>query len=105
MGIPLALGSWFVTRNLAIKNGMERIYYPIEPIFNGIRKHHSVTPQTPKGISEIKDIDISVQSQETNAEENMTEEEKARHIKHKESLIKAQVQREVARELIQEDEK
>ena len=44
LGIPLALGTWFVSRNIAIKNGFERIYYPIEPVFNGIRKQLSVTP-------------------------------------------------------------
>lgn len=43
VGIPLALGTFLVTRNILCRNSLERIYYPMEPVYQEIRKHRTIT--------------------------------------------------------------
>ena len=40
MSIPLTFTAYFFTRNLVLKRAIDKIYYPIEPIFKSIRHSH-----------------------------------------------------------------
>ena len=51
--LPLVIASIIVSRNFFMKCALERIYYPLEPIYQEIRKHRTVTKQNPKGINTI----------------------------------------------------
>jgi hypothetical protein len=38
VGIPLTVATFFVSRNLIMKNCMERVYWPVEGVYNRLRE-------------------------------------------------------------------
>jgi hypothetical protein len=42
VGLPLALATFFVSRNIIMRNCMDRIYWPIEPVYKRIRGDEKV---------------------------------------------------------------
>ena len=59
LSIPLTVITFFQAKNLATKSFIERAYWPIEPIYEEIRQHQTVTPLTPsgaKGVRELKEV-------------------------------------------------
>lgn len=37
IGVPLTVASFFVTRNLVMRNCMDKIYYPLEPLYKAMK--------------------------------------------------------------------
>ena len=57
VGLPLTVVTFAMSRNLAMKSCINRLYYPIEPLYDEVRRHQSVSEATPKGAKGIRDID------------------------------------------------
>ena len=58
VALPLVFGTALLTRNLVSKFALERIYFCLEPIYQEIRTHRSVTKQTPQGAKSATDLKI-----------------------------------------------
>ncbi len=39
VGIPLTITTFALARNFAMKGSINRLYYPIEPLYEEVRKH------------------------------------------------------------------
>jgi hypothetical protein len=37
VGIPLTVVTFFLGRNLALRNSMDKIYFPLQPLYEGMR--------------------------------------------------------------------
>ena len=65
LSIPLTIISFFQAKNLATKSFVERVYKPIEPIYEEIRQHQTVTSSTPTGAKGVRELkEVMQQSQE-----------------------------------------
>ena len=47
IGIPLTAVTFALSRNLALKSCINRLYYPVEPLYEEVRKHRSISKATP----------------------------------------------------------
>ena len=56
VGIPLTFMSFFLTRNLVMKSCVNNFYYPLEPLYKEVRKHRTVSKDTPEGAKGVRDI-------------------------------------------------
>ena len=53
VGIPLTFATYILARNFSMKHCMDQIYYPLLPLYQEVRKHHTVSKQSPQGQSEV----------------------------------------------------
>lgn len=53
VGIPLTFATYILARNFSMKHCMDQIYYPLLPLYQEVRRHHTVSKQSPSGLSEI----------------------------------------------------
>ena len=57
VGVPLTVVTFALARNFSIKGSMDRLYYPMEPLYDEVRKHQTVSEVTPRGATGIEDIE------------------------------------------------
>jgi len=57
VGIPLTVVTFALSRNLATKSCINRLYYPMEPLYEEVRKHQSISKATPMGAKGVRDIE------------------------------------------------
>ena len=57
VGLPLTVITYALSRNFVLKTCMNRLYYPVEPLYEEVRNHRSVSKATPKGAVGVRDIE------------------------------------------------
>ena len=80
VGLPLTVVTFAMSRNLAMKSCINRLYYPVEPLYDEVRRHQSVSQATPKGAKGVRDIERVTQ---------ILEEQKQTPIMERDDLTKA----------------
>ena len=95
--------TFLTARNLVSKNSLERIYLPIEPIYKEIRKHRSVTKDTPEGAKEIKEIKSIDDYVPVEERDDLTKEDKAKAKSQYDKRMKQSVNFEAAKEVEKEN--
>lgn len=93
VALPLSFGVAFVSRNLVMRNTMDRIYYPIESVYKHIRK------------LELKKIELDQKMSESIGEKLKNEKPKDKHKVEvsKEDLAKGEILRKRNQNLIVEE--
>ena len=76
------------------KNVLERIYYPIEPLYKEIRQHRTVTTETPQGVKTIQNIKIDTETILPENRDDLSELDKQKAIQMSESRMKQSVKAE-----------
>ena len=61
VGIPLTVIAFALGKNLSMKGSINRLYYPIEPLYEEVRRHQTVSDVTPKGARGVRDIEKASQ--------------------------------------------
>lgn len=61
VGIPLTITTFALARNLTMKGSINRLYYPMEPLYNEVRRHQTVSAATPRGAKGVRDIERATQ--------------------------------------------
>ena len=56
IGLPLTIITFFLAKNFSLKGSINRVYYPMEQIYQEVRHHQTVSDITPEGASGIRDI-------------------------------------------------
>ena len=56
IGLPMTIVTFTLARNFSLKASVQRLYYPLEPLYQGVRRHQSIPPENPTGASGIRDI-------------------------------------------------
>lgn len=84
VGVPLTVASFFVTRNLVMRNCMDKIYYPLEPLYKAMKAEEkqlaAKATEKPTGKPEDRQRHEFIQehqrkvSAETQAEEELKRE-------------------------------
>ena len=57
IGVPLAFVAFSLGKSLTTKSLVNRMYYPIEPLYNEVRSHQTVSAATPTGARGVRDIE------------------------------------------------
>ena len=57
IGIPLTVTTFFLMRNYELKLYMMKMYYSIEPLYEEVRRHQTVSAATPLGAKGVRDIE------------------------------------------------
>ena len=61
-GLPLTVVTFALARNFSMKGSISRLYYPLEPVYDEIRRHQSKSESNPQGAVGIRDIQKSTEA-------------------------------------------
>lgn len=61
LGIPLTCITFAMARNLSLKGSINKVYYPVEPLYEEVRRHQTVSEVNPQGAKGIRDIERASQ--------------------------------------------
>ena len=64
VGVPFTLITFYLARNFSMKRCMDRLYYPVEPLYEEVRRHKTVSKATPGGAKGVKDLEMATATAE-----------------------------------------
>ena len=56
IGLPMTVVTFVLARNFSMKGSVSRLYYPLEPLYEEVRRHQSKTLENPRGASGVREI-------------------------------------------------
>ena len=63
VGLPLTAATFILARNFSMKSCVDRLYYPLDPLYEDVRRHRSVSKATPQGARGVREIERTTHMQ------------------------------------------
>lgn len=60
--LPATVITHYLARNFSMNGSISRLYYPLEPLYEEVRRHQSISRENPRGAVGIRDIQYSQES-------------------------------------------